>query len=531
MLQCHALVLRSRNPIRRWLGDKSRILEAGKSSTNPTFKLFTHHPHSHPPFHSSCTLQANNSDSSYRHCVCDRDIIKSTEIHSFVPIIVLRGQQAGVGSYLHTAVISVHDVKNINPILYILLNRASFDNTSTMRLSQTPPTLLCLLCVLLSHTKFVKALPTRNEILESLGYGYIAKRNIPCGEQGSYTCTGAQACYTNEAQVAYCSVPGETIETGGIGGYAVYTTTYTETDYLLRTSTWTSSWNAAPTTWLPTATSTWAPAVTAPVICDTSQQETSCGDLCCANWQMCAGANSCVPNPSSGLTSWAYIASTMATTTSTYSAPLKVTGSTSTSASTTVPFMPAATASGSTFPLTSSSTSHGLSGGAIAGIVIGTIAGVILLLLICFCCIVKAGFDGLLALFGLGSRRNRRSRERVEVIEERYSRHGSGGASRRDAHTGWFGAGGRPATVSESRRKKSSSGLGGFGAVGAGLLGLAVILGLKRRHDEKKVMRERRERRERSDISSNYYTDSYTGTSESSASSDRRTRDSRHPRR
>ena len=505
-------MFRSRNPIRRWLGDKSRILEAGTSSTNPTFKLVTHHPHSHPPFHSSCTLQANNSNSSYRHCVCDRYIIKSTEIHSFVPIIVLRGQQAGVGSYLHTAVISVHDVKNINSILYILLNRAYFDNTSTMRLSQTPPTLLCLVYVFFSHTKSVKALPTRNEILESLGYGYIVERDILCGEQGLYTCTGAQACYTNEAQVAYCSVPGETIETGGSGGYAVYTTTYTETDYLLQTSTWTSSWNAAPTTWLPTATSTWAPAVTAPVICDTSQQETSCGDLCCANWQICAAANSCVANPSSGLTSFAYIASTVATTTSTFSAPLKVTSSTST----TVPFLPAATASGSTFPLISSSTSsHGLSGGAIAGIVIGTIAGVILLLLICFCCIVKAGLDGLLALFGLGSRRNRRSRERVEVIEERYSRHGSGGASRRDAHTGWFGAGGRPATVSESRRKKPSSGLGGFGAVGAGLLGLAVILGLKRRHDEKKVMRERRER---SDISSSYYTNSYTGTSESKRS-------------
>jgi hypothetical protein len=148
-----------------------------------------------------------------------------------------------------------------------------------------------------------------------------------------------------------------------------------------------------------------------------------------------------------------------------------------------------------------------LSGGAIAGIVIGTIAGVILLLLFCFCCIVKAGFDGLLALFGLGNRRNRRSRERVEVVEERYSRHGSGTASRRDTHTGWFGAGGRPARVTETRKKKSS-GFGGLGAVGAGLLGLAVVLGLKRRHDKKQMA-------ERSDISSSYYTDSYTGTSAS----------------
>ena len=363
----------------------------------------------------------------------------------------------------------------------------------------------------------------------------MEERDITCGEQGLYTCTGAQACYTNAAQVAYCSVPGEAVVTGE-GGYAVYTITYTETDLVLRTSTYTSSWYAAATT-----TSNWVPVASA-AICDTSQEQTSCGAICCAADQVCAYAGSCAPRPSStgALTSWTYIVSTMATTTSTYSAPLRPTGTTSTSVTTTGTFIPVATASGSTLPIVSSSTSHSLSGGAIAGIVIGTIAGIILLLLICFCCIVKAGFDGLLALFGLGNRKNRRSRERVEVVEERYSRHGSGTASRRDTHTGWFGAGGRPARV-DSTRKKKSSGFGGLGAVGAGLLGLAVILGLKRRHDRKEMV-------ERSDISSSYYTDSYTGTSASkssisklvsrtfandhsgSASSDRRTRQSRQSR-
>ena len=147
-----------------------------------------------------------------------------------------------------------------------------------------------------------------------------------------------------------------------------------------------------------------------------------------------------------------------------------------------------------------------MSAGAIAGIVIGVIAGIILLLLLCFCCIVKAGFDGLLAIFGLGKKR-RRSTERVEVIEERYSRHGShaGGASRRDTHTGWVG-GSRPARVTEKRKK--DSGFGGLGMVGAGLLGLAAVLGLKRNHDKKT-------KSHRSDVSSTYYTDSYTGTSAS----------------
>jgi hypothetical protein len=142
-----------------------------------------------------------------------------------------------------------------------------------------------------------------------------------------------------------------------------------------------------------------------------------------------------------------------------------------------------------------------LSAGAIAGIVIGVIAGIILLLLFCFCCIIKAGFDGLLALLGLGKRR-RRSSERVEVVEERYSRHGSGAV--RNTHNTWFGSS-RPTRVTETRKKKSS-GFGGLGYVGAGLLGLAAVLGLKRRHD-------RKEKTERSDISSSYY--SYTDTSAS----------------
>lgn len=126
--------------------------------------------------------------------------------------------------------------------------------------------------------------------------------------------------------------------------------------------------------------------------------------------------------------------------------------------------------------------------------------------MICFCCIVKAGFDGLLALFGFGKRNKRRSTERVEVVEH-YSRHGSATGSRRDTHSGWFGRT-RPAGVSEKRKEKSS-GFGGLGMVGAGLLGLAAVLGLKRRNDQKKA------RTERSDISSSYYTDSYTGTSAS----------------
>jgi hypothetical protein len=139
-----------------------------------------------------------------------------------------------------------------------------------------------------------------------------------------------------------------------------------------------------------------------------------------------------------------------------------------------------------------------LSGGAIAGIVIGVLAAIVILILICFCCILKTGFDAILGLFGL---RNNKRRERVEVTEERYSRHGSV-ASRRETHTGWFGGGGR------RTEKKKSGGLGEVGILAAIAVGLAALwacLGLRRRNNEKS-------RPPRSDASYSYYSDSYSGT-------------------
>jgi hypothetical protein len=361
-----------------------------------------------------------------------------------------------------------------------------------MRLSQTPPNLLSLLLVVLSQTEIVSAGPFPKDELHDVGFSFLMDRDCVsyCGTDNQYCCSAGQACYTDAQNVAGCTA---------VTGYAVYTTTYTETDLILRTSTYSSWYQAAtPTPVYVAPTTTGVP----PAIC-TSLGESSCGIICCASNQRCAVAGTCT-----AYTSTYYVAPTP--TASSYSAPLRPTSggiSTTTavvSATTTEPFTPPATASGSTLPITSSSSSNGLSAGAIAGIVIGVIAGIILLLLFCFCCIIKAGFDGLLALFGLGKKR-RRSTERVEVIEERYSRHGSGAG--RGTHNTWFG-GSRPTRVTETRKKKSS-GFGGLGYVGAGLLGLAALLGLKRRHD-------RREKPERSDISSSYY--SYTDTSASKQS-------------
>lgn len=373
-----------------------------------------------------------------------------------------------------------------------------------MRLSQPQPQLLSLLLLTLSHSSPVSAGPFPKDDIHDLGFSYLMDRSCVsyCGADNQYCCTSGQACYTSSGNIAYCSA-----STAGSGGYVVYTTTYTETNLLVGTSTY-SSYYAATTSGGTAA------------ICDTTQGETSCGTICCASDQMCEYSGQCTIRTSS----WTYTA-----TSGTYSAPVRPTSGALTStvsATTTEPFVAPATASGSTLPITSTSSSN-LSGGAIAGIVIGTIVGVILLLLLCFCCIAKGLWDAIMAIF-VGKSRRREGGTRTERIEtvERYSRRGGsrrastvagGAAAARREHTGWF-AGARadkPTRVVETR-KKQSSGLGGLGAAGAGLLGLAAVLGLKRKEEE------RRDEKRRpapvatvTDISSTYYTDSYTGTSAS----------------
>ncbi|EKD15947.1 hypothetical protein MBM_05958 [Drepanopeziza brunnea f. sp. 'multigermtubi' MB_m1] len=361
-----------------------------------------------------------------------------------------------------------------------------------MRLSQTPPSLLSLLFLALAQTDTADAGPFARDFLHDLGFGFLQPRECVayCGTDNQYCCTAGQACYTNAGIAGCTATPHAPVQ--GAGGFVVYTTTWTETDLVTKTSTISYGWaDPTPPAWVP-------PAVITPAICTPSLGQSSCGAICCASDQRCAPqGNTCTP-----------YSSTYTGTPTLYSAPTRPTSGDLTailtaSVTATVPFIPAATASGSAFPIASNS-DDGLSAGAIVGIVIGVIAGIILLLLLCFCCCVKAGLDGVLAIFGLGGKRKRRSTDRI-TVEEYGRRHSSGTAARRDTHSSWFGAGRRPAKVTEKRKK--DSGLGGMGMVGAGLLGLAAVLGLKRKNDR------RESRSSRTDYSSTYYTDSYTGTS------------------
>lgn len=321
-----------------------------------------------------------------------------------------------------------------------------------------------------------------------------------CGADNQYCCSDGETC-TTVADIASCAAGA-----GAGGGFGYLTTTWTET----KTYTSTLSSYIGPTTAASGGTNG------EPCVPPEGSGQIACGTICCASYQYCAHEGQCLPNAAAGSGSWTQW-TTVGIVTTQYSAPYRVTGSSTivqTSAPTTTGTAASETATSTNTPTPVASTSGGLSGGAIAGIVIGTIAGVALLLLLCFCCIVRGLWDVFAGIFGGG--RKKRDTERIEVIEEHYSRRGSrhgsaygGAAAARPMHRTWFGGGGgRPASAAPRKEKKSGS---GFGWMAAGLGAAALLLGL-RREDKR---RSSSHKPPRSDWSSAYYTDSYTASNPS----------------
>lgn len=350
--------------------------------------------------------------------------------------------------------------------------------TSTMLPRQSPLGRIAALgaVALLFSAQKVAAGPFPKDDLHANGYGYLMPRDCDqyCGYNNMYCCSAGTQCYTSNG-IAGCSAANG-------GGYAIYTTTWTQA------ATYTSTY------------SSYFPAVTGkgnncvPV---EGSGQSACGLICCAKDQYCAYNGQCLMGNGGGLVQTTVTSGGLVFTTQ-FSAPYRVTSGTGT-----VTGVPAgATTTGATPE--ESTDGGGLSPGAIAGIVIGTIAGIILLLLICFCCVVGGLWHGVMAILGLGGKK------KETVVEEERYRRSSSRHSGRDAHGAWYGGaagGGRPGTVS-GRKEKKSDGKGLLG-LGAALGTLWLLLGLKKDKNGKKSTKSR------SDVSSSYYSDSYTGESPS----------------
>ncbi|PKS11823.1 hypothetical protein jhhlp_001117 [Lomentospora prolificans] len=300
---------------------------------------------------------------------------------------------------------------------------------------------LLRLLVLLSAQP-ARAVPYPRDDLHDVGYSYLMPRACAqyCGADNQYCCEAGSACMT-EGGIAMCA-----------GGQGIYTTTWTETKTF--TSTITSD--------LPAAVAT---PVDKSVPCEPQSEDwTPCGWVCCDWWQECAVDGQCVAKSGfeggPGGAGQPTVITTNGQVTTLFSAPFRVTGTGSAAASGT-----AVAGEGQ------DDEGPSLSPGAIAGIVIGTLAGIGLLFLLCFCLIAK-GILG--AIFG-GRKKKERSRE--EMYDDRYTRSSRPPSSyftKRGTHSSWYGSSSSPRR--SEKKKKSSGGMWlGITAAAATLLALLNI--------------------------------------------------------
>ena len=386
----------------------------------------------------------------------------------------------------------------------------------TSRIMYIPRSIPALTLTLSLLTSSTLANPLPSDSSPIIENTLVQRCAYPCGWAG-LCCQTAGACYTDSANQAQCgSGSGSSVGLGGAqyvasgsgqqGQYQVFTTTYTEIDAVLRTSTGSYLLGAASATQQVQVASTAAAGSSGYLTCDTSIGESPCGSICCAVGQKCQYQGQCVAAQQNNDFSSSYLASVTALASGTpairpTSNAVATVTSTGTPTFTTAFSTPMPTSGGSTSGMSGSTTTNsGLSPGAIAGIVIGVLLGIALLLLICGCLCFKGLLDSFLAFFGIGPKRRGRRTE-TDVYEEEYYE-GSRPPPRR-----WFGAG--PARPKKSKDRKSSG--GGLLGVAGGLAALAVLLGIKRKRDARK------NHQDKSSYSGSSYTYSdYTSESESS---------------
>jgi ubiquitin-activating enzyme E1 len=296
-----------------------------------------------------------------------------------------------------------------------------------------------------------------------------------CGLDDKICCAVGASCLMDSNGNSECGTTHLEARQAGSGFYEVYTSTWVITDvatnYITMTSlvsSWMSNAQAFATTCTP----------------NTMSGQVPCGPKCCDNGFYCINTPSgvCTPFGNDFTTGVVIVGGGTVGIRPTVISGITLTQTIQSTFTTGI--MTAAT--GIVTNGTVIQTHHtGLSAGAIAGIVIGVLLGVSLLLLICFCCCLKAGIEGLLGFFGLGGRRRSRRSSRETIVEEEVIRRHRGGTAASGSRR-WAGSGSGSYDRYSRRpvREKKSSGWAPLAALG-GLGGLFALNRAKKSRQEK----------------------------------------------